>query len=346
MTARNDASLYGENDDDEDSDVEDIKYDEKISKIFYYFAKHTNIASGRTVGRKIGVVQEILLLQYFRRHAELVNGLHLERRLSGRSGAEHKVEFSWFDHVVEIPEIGESVPHIEGLIFEKTMPSGRYRVAWEGGKITIAPGKSASSSGPLLARYLKERDRDFRFVETEGGLRLVVFNTSRLLASLESKRVGAQRFSDSDQLGSGIQTIEKAKQASLVAIDLDIQHNGNLRCLAGNAPRKCINGVVVGNGVHWTAKDRNVLRTYTDFVYLARDEAIIRYAEFVRVRAERAKIDFRPFFMSYFNGLTKFAGDDFPVGDDDFAVVTPEANAKPLSSLLLDHLRDNAGKSF
>jgi hypothetical protein len=45
------------------------------------------------------------------------------------------------------------------------------------------------------------------------------------LASLESKRVGAQRFSGSDALGSGIQTIEKAKQTSLVAIDFDLQFN-------------------------------------------------------------------------------------------------------------------------
>lgn len=34
--------------------------DPRISEIFYYFEEHTDIASGRTVGRKIGVIQEII----------------------------------------------------------------------------------------------------------------------------------------------------------------------------------------------------------------------------------------------------------------------------------------------
>lgn len=36
--------------------------DPRISEIFYYFERHTSITSGRTVGRKIGVVQEIICM--------------------------------------------------------------------------------------------------------------------------------------------------------------------------------------------------------------------------------------------------------------------------------------------
>ena len=33
-----------------------MKRDPKISDIFYYFQEHTNIANGRTAGRKIGTM--------------------------------------------------------------------------------------------------------------------------------------------------------------------------------------------------------------------------------------------------------------------------------------------------
>jgi hypothetical protein len=38
--------------------------DTRISEIFYYFERDTNIATGRTVGRKIGVIQEIIVKKF------------------------------------------------------------------------------------------------------------------------------------------------------------------------------------------------------------------------------------------------------------------------------------------
>jgi hypothetical protein len=321
--------------------------DDRISPVFYYFSQFTDIASGRTVGRKIGVVQEILLHQYFKSKPGLVPGLYLERKLEGKSTAQHKVEFCWFDHIVADVQVGRELPHIDDIAVTR-VADGRATFEWTGGRKRLMEGAAGTAGGSGLRRHLTRQSRDFRVLAiSEDGVCVSVSNTDALLVSLESKRVGAQRFSAGGQLGAGIQTIEKAKQVSLVALDLDLRYNGDLKCLAnGTADRKCINGAVLGNGVRWTEKDHPVLRTYTDFVYLAEDKAIISYAEFVRALADASGADFRAFFMAYFSGMTTFPGDAFPVSDDDFTVVTPEQNTLSLGDLLLGHLDQFAGHSF
>ncbi len=77
-----------------------------------------------------------------------------------------------------------------------------------------------------------------------------IAESDRVLAVLESKRVGAQRFAGSDKLGSGIQTIEKAKQAALVAIDVDRLQNGPRDPAERLDPgeKQCLTLVALGNG--------------------------------------------------------------------------------------------------
>jgi hypothetical protein len=151
--------------------------------------------------------------------------------------------------------------------------------------------------------------------------------------------VGAQRFSGSEKLGSGIQTIEKAKQASLVAIDLDIRHSGLVKPLQEpGAPKQTISVVALGNGVHWTAKDLAVLGTYVDYTYLVRDAAIIRYAEYVQELSGDDPEEFIDYFMAYFQGMTKQERDDFEVLDDDFTIVAPEDEGRSLTQVLRDHI--------
>lgn len=165
-------------------------------------------------------------------------------------------------------------------------------------------------------------------------VRLSVIDTARPIASVESKRVGAQRFSSSEQLGSGIQTIEKAKQASLVAVDFDLLYNGNLLALMKDRTQRLFRSfVVLGNGVHWTAQDLAILDTYVDYTYQVDDPAVIRYAEFVRALAKKQKAEFFPFFMKYFQGMTKTPPDNFAVSPKDFLAIRPK-NAAPFLETL------------
>jgi len=313
--------------------------DARISEIFYFFEAVTSLASGRTVGRKIGVVQEILIKKYLEADEGLARRMYLEQMLQGESGAGHKVEFSWFAitphndlavgdagmrglKVVEIDTVGEKV----ALMGD-----------WDGRPVRVALGQPTPRSGPLRA-YLDARDTDLRLVDiADGRVSIDEVDRTRLLASLESKRVGAQRFSGTDKLGSGIQTIEKAKQASLVAIDLDIGHNRNVKPLQGPGVGKTLLSLVaLGNGVHWTDKDKAVLGTYVDFTFLVRDAGIIRYAEYVRDLV--GEEDFLEGFMDYFKGMTKQEPDDFEVFDGDFTIIAPAKETRTLRQVLAHHV--------
>lgn len=320
----------------------DPLHDERISEIFYFFEALTTLASGRTVGRKIGVVQEVIMRWYLEDSEMLRRRMYLEQKLEGASGAAHKVEFSWFalsSH--EQMAVGDALEDTSGLsIVAADDAAERVRIAgpWGGNGVWIGVGRPTPRTGPLRA-HLDQHARDLRVRRCDDGIDLDVIDRSRLLASLESKRVGAQRFSASENLGSGIQTIEKAKQASLVAIDLDIRHNGSVKPLeaAAGQDKGTISIVALGNGVHWTAKDRAVLGTYVDYTYLVRDAAIIRYAEFVQELADEDD-DFLDFFMAYFQGMTKQERDDFEVDDDDFEVVAPADEARSLREVLEQHV--------
>lgn len=209
------------------------------------------------------------------------------------------------------------------------------RVDLERGRVSIAVLTGEGRSTRMLSFeqavpvsvVIKGRPRILfvKLVEvSQSHCRVSVLDAEVPLASLESKRVGAQRFSSSDALGSGIQTIEKAKQTSLVAIDFDLQFNERmLSQMTGDSPRQFRSFALLGNGVHWTDHDLSVLQTYVDFTFQVKDEAIIRYTEFVRALAEAAGEPFLRFFMSYFAGLTKTPPDAFQVFPSDFVLLRP-----------------------
>lgn len=318
----------------------DEERDERISEIFYHFEKLTTLQSGRTVGRKIGVVQETLIRKYLEQDGEIRRRMYLEQALLGASGAAHKVEFSF--HPLQTYTgltAGDVIPGTDGIAIQKVSPEVEtLRLAAPGCRAELAgPARLISPNGELRKHLLKS-ETDLRIVDVGlHGVTVDVVDRSRLLASIESKRVGAQRFSGSSRLGSGIQTIEKAKQASLVAIDLDLKHNGSIKPLQPQGePKQLISIVALGNGVHWTKKDKAVLGTYVDFTWLVRDEAIIRYAEYVRELAGDA--DFLEYFSAFFVGMTKQPPDDFEVTHDDFAIITPEDEQRTFREVLKNHI--------
>lgn len=320
----------------------DVLRDDRISDIFYFFEALTTLSTGRTVGRKIGVVQEVLLRWYLEDSYLLRRRMYLEQKLQGASGASHKVEFSWYA-IAPIHGLspGAEIEGTSGLTLGSVDPSSdRVRICgpWGGTGIWLGAGGPTPRSGALRS-HLDERHIDLRVVSSEPDVHIDVVDRSRLLASLESKRVGAQRFSSSENLGSGIQTIEKAKQASLVAVDIDIHYNGSVKPLQDpQAQKGTISIVALGNGVHWTAKDRAVLGTYVDYTYLVKDAAIIRYARYIQELMNDGD-DFLVYFMDYFQGMTKQDRDEFEVTDQDFEIVEPSREARSLRQVLEEHVR-------
>jgi hypothetical protein len=315
--------------------------DDRISEIFYHFEHLTTIESGRTMGRKLGVVQEIMLRKYLESDEQLRRRLYLEQLLIGFSGASHKVEFSWFAKQTNnnvTPGVAiNGIEDVRVIAVNPAFDQVSVEFGAKRSKTRLTAGLSTKSG--LLAKHLAEQGVDLRVVSVdEEGAIIDVIDRRQLIASLESKRVGAQRFSGSENLGSGIQTIEKAKQASLVAIDLDLKHNGTIKPLREDrSDQQLISLVALGNGIHWTTKDKAVLGTYADYTFVVSSQAVIRYAEFVAERAGDSE-QFLPYFMSYFEGMTKVEPDDFEVSDSDFTIATPSTETRTIKQVLLDHV--------
>lgn len=322
-----------------------------ISDIFYYFENFTDLKNNRTVGRKIGVLQEIIIRKYLERSAEISHRMLLEYPVVGVSGATHKLEFvvcSIADRL-RLP-LGQNLDY-SGIELELTsLQAAGAAIAghWEveetarrtafkspislGGNFGSAAFRDRFKTEGLIPRLTKiEAD----FVE------ISLLDPRDVLISIESKRVGAQRFSDSEKLGAGIQTIEKAKQTALVAVDIDLNLNRVVKAQAVlGQPRKYLSVVVLGNGVHWEAKSRKVLDTFVEHAFLVPDVAIIRYCEYVRKLAEQAGQDFLAFFMKYFKGMTIQLADDFAVTDADFVSITGTSGIS-LIALMEQHIAEH-----
>jgi hypothetical protein len=323
--------------------------DVRISEIFYYFSEHTDLKTGRTVGRKIGVIQEILIKKFLLTHEKLKDSIIYEPKLRGKSGATHKVEFVAFNPiaVVELPlntKLRLISPSLELSLKTINVAQKTIKLVClaNGEKITKQL-KLDHSFGLELVFNHQSNPLFIKLVQLNAQeCRLSILNALQPVASVESKRVGAQRFSGSDKLGSGIQTIEKAKQTALVAVDFDLQFNDELLVHAHEKQRAFKSFALLGNGVHWTDHDLSVLETFVDFTFQVKDEAILRYADYVKNLALKHKQPFFEFFMTYFSGMTIMPEDDFIVTKKDFLQLRPlgEAKNKTLVELVAHQIAD------
>lgn len=319
--------------------------DERISDIFYYFERHTSLTSGRTVGRKIGVVQELLCKKLLLGFPQVEDTIIYDPRVLGRSGATHKVEFVFFQPL-EVFRLspGDSVEsaRAEGLALElvrirEDRSAATVRVSFSGRTAQCTTEVDRPVTSKNARTILEDNGLQLKVSSISGDLvRLSVLQLAAPIATIESKRVGAQRFAGSEKLGSGIQTIEKAKQASLVAVDFDLKYNESALALSGpGSSRPFRSFVILGNGVHWTEHDLSVLGTYVDYTYLVKDSAIIRYADYIRKLAEEEGEDFMDYFMAHFMGLSNTTPDDFEVFEEDFEPLRPEGSSDSLQTTLL-----------
>jgi hypothetical protein len=339
--------------------------DPRISEIFYRLAEFTDTQSGRTMGRKIGVIQEIVCRKLLMQSKKLVDSIMFEPWLRGASGADHKVEFVFFQPILALNlRLGEtkSTNGLNLTLARVTEDRATLKLRRDGKAVgvtlrlhTIVKGGNAlklvgADHAAIKLSAVVPAQKEPIIVEKNlpkiklrnlSEARIVFLDTKDVRASVESKRVGAQRFSSSDKLGSGIQTIEKAKQTSLVAVDADLKFNGTIKALADpNRPRRYISLVVLGNGVHWTEKDKAILETYVDFAFLARDASIIRYLDYVRDKAVDANANYKDFLMGYFQGMTKTPPDDFAVSANDFEIISPAADERSMNEILETHIDD------
>lgn len=269
-----------------------------------------------------------------------------EPKLRGKSGATHKVEFVLFLPIKVFHMPLNGMIRINDPSVEVTLKN--LNEAEKNVQISVVTGEKRTTARLGIDQSLQvtvvmdktPRTLFVKLVEIAGKkARISILNGFKPLASLESKRVGAQRFSGSEKLGAGIQTIEKAKQTSLVAIDFDLLFNTEMLVAASPGDHRPFRSfALLGNGVHWTDHDLSVLQTYVDYTFQVKDEAITRYAEFVRGLSQKEKTDFFKFFMAYFYGMTVTPADKFSVSENDFLLLRA-ANGNTAKTTLLELVR-------
>lgn len=319
--------------------------DPAISDIFYYFEKYSSLQTGRTIGRKIGVMQEIMLRKYVMQSPAVAERILLEHPIAGYSGATHKLEFLIcnLSDRLRLP-LNQPVQYggIELQMVSADKDTAKIAARWldqDKPVRCLSEIRTLQSFNrrSLMLRLAREGLVARLTKVTSHSAELALLEPAIPLLTIESKRVGAQRFSSSDKLGAGIQTIEKAKQAALVAIDADLRFNGTVKPQAiPQQSRRYLSVVVLGNGIHWEAKSRKVLTTYIDHIYQVPDTSIIRYCEYVRKLAQQAGEEFLPFYMRYFSGMTIMADDNFRVSDEDFVAI--EGDSVSLLKVIERHI--------
>ena len=323
-----------------------IEQQHGISPLYYFYQRLLGVpeGGGRTAGRKIGVVQEIVVRKLLEQSTLINERLLFERYLPGVSGATHKVEFVVYALLQRIGP-GRSIDHTGLYVDVVDIKSDAARLQWRvknGGKLRKATLRSRGVVSKPLADEL--RARSITLLLASGSNTVSLLDTSDVLASIESKRVGAQIFVGSEKLGSGIQTIEKAKQTSLVAIDADLKFNRVIRPIVlrdavDPEVRRYISVVILGNGVHWTINDHNILRTFVDHTYLVDDNVMMDYGRFVETLAKKAGQPVARYFMEYFAGMTKAKQDAFEVLHTSLATVEPATDKRTLVHVLEEHIR-------
>lgn len=275
-----------------------------ISHVYKYIEQFG--AQGHQAGRKIGDMLELITLGVLYKNQELSKHLLIEPKLEGYTGAGHKVEFGIFKDKsnintllgsIECKKVGVEVSgkKKKNIPYNSTIPF-QFSNKWLNEKITIYVKYSSLindvaklefyNKDILINSFNVKVNEVIKFVITEddnitllsdeslfnnikGNIRLCRYITIKKITNKEVT------FEISDCL-TGPQTIEKAKQASFVAMDLRKKidgHWGKEDIVFKN--RKMTSILVLTEFSHWEQKSLKVINTCLDYNLVVPDEVII-----------------------------------------------------------------------
>lgn len=267
---------------------------------------------GHQIGRKIGDMLEILTMGAVYRNPELKNRLKVENKLEGYTTAGHKVEFGFFNEdklfgAIECKCVGvEETTDGKGTkclrkLTEETAFDIEFSSRWLKSVITMSVQLKKIKSDRVLLYIYKNRTKFAEMeIKTTQNFKICVDENSQVYISKPEddmlsvvpgvvricKNIYLKSLSTSEatfELRScltGPQTIEKAKQASLVAMDLRKKidgHWGKEEIIA--TPRKMTFVHVLCEYSHWEEKSLNVIKTCIDHNIMVPDAVIIKAFE-------------------------------------------------------------------
>lgn len=271
---------------------------------------------GHQIGRKIGDMLEILTMGALYKNKELKDRLSVEEKLEGYTTAGHKVEFGFFNEVngsrklfgaieckcvgVEETKSGKNNKHLRKLKNGEKF-SIEFSSRWQSAPITFEFKidkvlDDSSVNAILCADSNPKLERNFTFcvgenikvVIDENGNCFVTTANGNMMEEIPTiiRTCKTIRFQSVDKENAvfalydcltGPQTIEKAKQASLVAMDLRKKIDGvwgKEEVPIGKKHMSFIN--VLCEFSHWEEKSRNVIKTCIDHNVIVPDAVIIK----------------------------------------------------------------------
>lgn len=298
----------------ERTELRDFTY---ITNVYKCIANYN--LKGHQIGCKIGDMLEILTMGAVYRNADLHSRLSTEKKLEGYTTAGHKVEFGFFHTTaghkqlfgaieckcvgVEETTSGKNNKHLRKLSIGEQFTID-FSGKWQRNNATftcelmniVSDSQvevliSTASQNPITRTLRMNLDDCIRVVMDENNDCLVTSPNGNMLTEIPTiirtcKTIRLQKIADNvatfalfDCL-TGPQTIEKAKQASLVAMDLRKKVDGYWGKEEVPAGEKKMTFVhVLCEFSHWEEKSRNVIKTCIDHNVVVPDAVIMEAFE-------------------------------------------------------------------
>ncbi len=282
-----------------------------ITNLYKFIASYNR--RGHQMGRKIGDMLEILTMGAVYRSPDLLARLDTEGKLEGYTSAGHKVEFGFYRDVqnkeglfgaveckcvgVEETISGKNNTHLR-MLNPGTGFDLNFANHWLENTLTCRVNLISISNGTARLQFVYAPDRTVNVdmalednvkvaIDENAVMHVVAPNTNMheqvpsiirvcKIIRLEKVNTNQCQFALSDCL-TGPQTIEKAKQASLVAMDLRKRIDGHWGKEDIAEEDKSMTFVhVICEFSHWETKSRNVIRTCIDHNIIIPDAILVR----------------------------------------------------------------------
>ena len=268
---------------------------------------------GHQIGRKVGDMLELVVMAKVHSNPELAKRVIYEPKMIGATGAGHKVEFGFYENTgqfninkpfgfIECKKVGVEVTKdtttrnsLRNLSLNQNI-NIVLRRKWLKTPVHFDLRIIALSKDRVNVEIKITGQKPCKIDIFQGGsIKLVVTEDGRLhlLGPTENLReisgivrvckyINLEKISD-DQCSwslydclTGPQTIEKAKQASLVAMDIRKLVDGRWGKDDINNSEKTITSIlVITEASHWEEKSRKVITTCIDHNIIIPDEIIV-----------------------------------------------------------------------
>lgn len=272
---------------------------------------------GHQIGRKIGDMLEILTMGGIYKHRDLLSKLDTEGKLEGYTTAGHKVEFGFYKNVrqkqglfgaVECKCVGvEKTTAGKGQNYLRKKSVGEsFTIEFNGrwmetpiiqtikvlsgtaDHVTIELTDSKTRTSQILdmdigdnIKLIVDENQNPLHTTPHGNMLEEIPGLIRICKTIkfDKESDGVFQFSLYNCL-AGPQTIEKAKQASLVAMDLRKKIDGHWGKEEISVNQKKMNFLhVLCEYSHWEEKSRNVITTCIDHNIIVPDAVLIKAFE-------------------------------------------------------------------